>query len=402
MQINFCTPQYFFNISQKYPFIVYDLREHQHGFLKNSIHVTNIHQVETVEDVQKHFQYPDQQSEKKKLEKLFQTRKRNYNFFVPFDTSDMFSLLLKDRIKGEGSEISDQFCIPLESVAKWCHEISKKLPYKQKHKIRSRANTMIMQDDDDELVDTDSQQTILHFNKHQTIASSKKVIELQEITISNGPKIKQRSVSQPKCIGHGEGSLYMNSELFGAALKIYEIYHKDKVRQLFIMLDPIQIVFGSHSFLNYEISKNRGFLDKTFPNEIIENKLYLGGGDHAQDTEMLVDILGITHVVNATIEIKNYCDQLKYLNIKIYDEPHIEVKQYFEDVYQFIENALQMENGKVFVHCAQGKSRSACFIVMYLMRKFSWGFEKAYEFVRECREVVCINEGFINQLIELN
>ncbi|CAD8195462.1 unnamed protein product [Paramecium octaurelia] len=402
MQINFCTPQYFFNISQKYPFIVYDLREHQHGFLKNSIHVTNIHQVETVEDVQKHFQYPEQQSEKKKLEKLFQTRKRNYNFFVPFDTSDMFSLLLKDRIKGEGSEISDQFCIPLETVVKWCHEISKKLPYKKKHKIRSRANTMIMQDDDDELVDTDSQQTILHFNKHQTIVSSKKVIELQEITISNGPKIKQRSVSQPKCIGHGEGSLYMNSELFGAALKIYEIYQKDKVRQLFIILDPIQIVFGSHSFLNYEISKNRGFLDKTFPNEIIENKLYLGGGDHAQDTEMLVDILGITHVVNATIEIQNYCDQLKYLNIKIYDEPHIEVKQYFEDVYQFIENALWMENGKVFVHCAQGKSRSACFIVMYLMRKFSWGFEKAYEFVRECREVVCINEGFINQLIELN
>ncbi|CAD8099281.1 unnamed protein product [Paramecium primaurelia] len=402
MQINFCTPQYFFNISQKYPFIVYDLREHQHGFLKNSIHVTNIHQVETVDDVQKHFQYPEQQSEKKKLEKLFQTRKRNYNFFVPFDTSDMFSLLLKDRVKGEGSDISDQFSIPLETVTKWCYEISKKLPYQKKHKIRSRANTMIMQDDDDELVDTDSQQIILHFNKHQTIASSKKVIELQEITISNGPKIKQRSASQPKFIGHGQGSLYMNSELFGTTLKIYDIYHKDKVRQLFILLDPIQIVFGNHSFLNYEITKNRGFLDKTFPNEIIENKLYLGGGDHAQDTEMLVDILGITHVVNATIEIKNYCDQLKYLNIKIYDEPHIEVKQYFEDVYQFIENAILMENGKVFVHCAQGKSRSACFIVMYLMKKFNWGFEKAYEFVKECREVVCINEGFINQLIELN
>lgn len=73
----------------------------------------------------------------------------------------------------------------------------------------------------------------------------------------------------------------MNSELFGAALKIYEIYYKDKVRQLFIILDPIQIVFGNHSFLNYEVTKNRGFLDKTFPNEIIENKLYLGGGDHA-------------------------------------------------------------------------------------------------------------------------
>ncbi|CAD8188031.1 unnamed protein product [Paramecium pentaurelia] len=403
MQIHFCTPQYFFNISQKFPFIVYDLREHQHGYLKNSIHVPYIHQVENVEDVQKHFQYPEQQSEQQKLERLFKTRKRNYNFFVPFDTSDMFSLLLKDRVKGEGSEISDQFNIPLETVTKWWYEITKKLPYKKKHKIKSRAYTMVMQDDDDDelVVDSDSQQKIFRLKKHQTIVSSKKVIELQEITISNGPKIKQRSASQPKYVGQGQGSLHMNSELFGVTLKIYEIFHKDKVRQLFIILDPIQIVFGKHSFLNYEITKNRGFLDKTLPNEIIENKLYLGGGDHAKDTEMLIDILGITHVVNATIEIKNYSDQLKYLNIKIYDEPHINVKQYFEEVYQYIENAL-MENGKVFVHCAQGKSRSACFIVMYLMKKFNWGFEKAYEFVKECREAVCINEGFINQLIEMN
>lgn len=68
-------------------------------------------------------------------------------------------------------------------------------------------------------------------------------------------------------------------------------------------MDPIQIVFANHPFLNYEIPKNRGFLDKTFPNEIIENKLYLGGGDHAKDIEMLTDILGITHIVNATKEI---------------------------------------------------------------------------------------------------
>ncbi|CAD8071128.1 unnamed protein product [Paramecium sonneborni] len=401
MQIHFCTPQYFFNISQKFPFIVYDLREHQHGYLKNSIHVTNIHQVETVEDVKKHFEYPEQQSEQKKLEKLFVSRKRNYNFFVPFDTSDIFSLLLKDRVKGEGSEISDQFSIPFENVTKWWHEITKKLPYRKNHKIRSRAYTMVIQDDDDELVDTNSQQTILHLKKHHTIVSSKKVVELQEITISNGPKLKQRSASQPKCVGLGQGNLYMNSELFGATLKIYEIFQKEKIRQLFILLDPIQIVFGNHQFLNYEIIKNRGFLDKTFPNEIIENKLYLGGGDHAKDTEMLIDILGITHVVNATIEIQNYSDQLQYLNIKIYDEPQIDVKQYFEEVYQYIENAL-IGNGKVFVHCAQGKSRSACFIVMYLMRKFNWGFEKAYEFVKECREIVCINEGFINQLIDLN
>ena len=58
--------------------------------------------------------------------------------------------------------------------------------------------------------------------------------------------------------------------------------------------------------MNYSVVRNRGFLDKTFPNEIIEKKLYLGNGEHAKDTEMLIDILGITHVINATVEIPNY------------------------------------------------------------------------------------------------
>lgn len=31
------------------------------------------------------------------------------------------------------------------------------------------------------------------------------------------------------------------------------------------------------------------FLDKTFPNEIIENKLYLGAAEHAKEVLMLED-----------------------------------------------------------------------------------------------------------------
>ncbi|CAD8072597.1 unnamed protein product [Paramecium primaurelia] len=399
MQINFCTPQFFFNISQKFPFIVYDFRENQNGYLKYSIHITNLDNIDTVADIQKHFQYPEQISERQKLEKLFNNRKRNYNFFVPFDTSDMFSLIFKHKIKSEGSQTSDQFCIPIKEVISLWQEITKITNKNNMFQRKNRAQTMILQQIDDQIVEDPSQQNLFQQGNKQTIISSRRLLELHETSISSGPKIKYRSVSQPQLLDYGDECFYSNSEIFETMLKAYQVFQKDKIRQIYILLDPVQIIFANYPFLNYSIVRNRGFLDKTFPNEIIEKKLYLGNGEHAQDTEMLIDILGITHVVNATVEIQNYSNQLKYLKVEIYDEPQVYIKQYFDQVYQFIENAFQ-ENGKVFIHCAQGKSRSACFTVMYLMRKNDWSFEQAYDFVRECREVVCINDGFINQLID--
>ncbi|CAD8213047.1 unnamed protein product [Paramecium octaurelia] len=399
MQINFCTPQFFFNISQKFPFIVYDFRENQNGSLKNSIHITNLERIETVADVQKHFQYPEQISEHQKLEKLFNNRKRNYNFFVPFDTSDMFSLIFKHKVKSEGSQTSDQFQIPAKEVIQLWEEISKITQKNNTLQRKNRAQTMILQSVDDEIVEDSQQQNLFQQGVKQTIISSRRLLEFHETTISSGPKIKYRSASQPQIIDYGHECFYTNSQIFGITLQAYQAFQKEKISQIFILLDPIQIIFTNYPFLNYSVVRNRGFLDKTFPNEIIEKKLYLGSGEHAQDTEMLIDILGITHVVNATVEIQNYSNQLKYLKVEIYDEPHVCIKQYFDQVYQFIEDAFQ-ENGKVLIHCAQGKSRSACFTVMYLMRKNDWPFEQAYDFVRECREIVCINDGFINQLID--
>lgn len=51
------------------------------------------------------------------------------------------------------------------------------------------------------------------------------------------------------------------------------------------------------------------FLDKSFPNEILENQLYLGAAEHARDVEMLEDQLRITHVLNVTIEVKNFSEK---------------------------------------------------------------------------------------------
>ena len=44
-------------------------------------------------------------------------------------------------------------------------------------------------------------------------------------------------------------------------------------------------------------------MDKTFSNEIIEGKLYLGNAEHAKQKDLLVDILKITHIVNSAKEV---------------------------------------------------------------------------------------------------
>ena len=75
-------------------------------------------------------------------------------------------------------------------------------------------------------------------------------------------------------------------------------------------------------------------------------------------------------------------------------------------------NRASFNNNVVFVHCAMGVSRSASCVLMYAMKKFRVPFEsvityfyfnslsQALEFVRERRNVVDPNEGFVKQLLE--
>ncbi len=92
--------------------------------------------------------------------------------------------------------------------------------------------------------------------------------------------------------------------------------------------------------------------DKMFPSCIIPNELYLGNSRNAADGDTLKS-LGITHIVNVTVNVENYFenDGIKYLQFKIEDNPKEDICQYFNEAIEFIENALSETNNKVFVHC---------------------------------------------------
>lgn len=165
----------------------------------------------------------------------------------------------------------------------------------------------------------------------------------------------------------------------------------------------------------YFMAQNKGI----YPNQIVNDKLYLGDKNGALSEKVLKD-LKITHIINCTpkppdhIEkftsrgyIKNYFEDnkemnIKYMRVAIDDSFLQNIKTHFENAIGFINSALSendgMNNNRVYIHCFAGISRSSTITIAYLMSSRKMGYDEAYQFVKERREVIKPNEGFTEQL----
>lgn len=143
----------------------------------------------------------------------------------------------------------------------------------------------------------------------------------------------------------------------------------------------------------------------SYPNEIIDNFLFLGNMWQAQSKQVFED-LGITHVVNATLDVGNVFerDGIRYFNAKLPDKPEADITRFFDGAFRFIAQAEKATTPdgrpcRVFVHCTQGISRSATLVILYVMRAFQWSLAQAFNFTRSGRGVVVPNEGFLRALL---
>ncbi|XP_074861956.1 dual specificity protein phosphatase 10-like isoform X2 [Carettochelys insculpta] len=129
--------------------------------------------------------------------------------------------------------------------------------------------------------------------------------------------------------------------------------------------------------------------------------LFLGNERDAQDLEQMLS-LNVGHVLNVTTHLPLYHAQsgrLRYKRLPATDNSRQDLRQYFEEAFEFIEEAHQRGKG-VLIHCQAGVSRSATIVIAYLMKHTLMTMSDAYKYVKGRRPIISPNLNFMGQLLE--
>eukprot|EP01102_Stenamoeba_stenopodia_P003797 TRINITY_DN13931_c0_g1_i1.p1 TRINITY_DN13931_c0_g1~~TRINITY_DN13931_c0_g1_i1.p1 ORF type:complete len:636 (+),score=100.00 TRINITY_DN13931_c0_g1_i1:162-2069(+) len=130
----------------------------------------------------------------------------------------------------------------------------------------------------------------------------------------------------------------------------------------------------------------------------ITSDIFLGSQTIAMDKNILKEN-GVTHILNCAGAVcSNYHpEDFTYKTLYLGDGNQEDIGCMFYDVIDFIENAHQNQ-GKVFIHCQQGVSRSSAMTICYLMWKNGTIYNDTHKMVKELRGVSNPNTGFMWQL----
>jgi protein-tyrosine phosphatase len=127
----------------------------------------------------------------------------------------------------------------------------------------------------------------------------------------------------------------------------------------------------------------------------IIHKIYLGNKDNACD-DIFIKENAIKYIINITLDIPNKYKHIKYYNCNIEDSGEENIIKYFDKITDIINDN---KNNNILVHCRVGKSRSATFILAYLMKYENKDLKESLEFVRSNRNIQP-NIYFFNNLIQ--
>ncbi|MEE6473846.1 hypothetical protein FKM82_010191 [Ascaphus truei] len=129
--------------------------------------------------------------------------------------------------------------------------------------------------------------------------------------------------------------------------------------------------------------------------------LFLGNEQDAQDLEKM-QRMSIGYVVNVTTHLPLYHYEkgiFNYKRLPATDSNKQNLRQYFEEAFEFIEEAHQCGKG-LLIHCQAGVSRSATIVIAYLMKHTRMTMTDAYKFVKGKRPIISPNLNFMGQLLE--
>ncbi|XP_078413135.1 dual specificity protein phosphatase 10 [Cetorhinus maximus] len=129
--------------------------------------------------------------------------------------------------------------------------------------------------------------------------------------------------------------------------------------------------------------------------------LFLGNEQDAQDIEKM-QRMNVGYIINVTTHLPLYHYEkgiFHYKRLPATDSNKQNLRQYFEEAFEFIEEAHQSSKG-LLIHCQAGVSRSATIVIAYLMKHTRMTMTDAYKFVKGKRPIISPNLNFMGQLLE--
>ncbi|KAG8370155.1 hypothetical protein BUALT_Bualt14G0087900 [Buddleja alternifolia] len=131
----------------------------------------------------------------------------------------------------------------------------------------------------------------------------------------------------------------------------------------------------------------------------IEEGLYLGSVGAANNKSAL-KALNVRHILTIANSLTPaHPNDFIYKVIEINDREGVNISQYFNECFAFIEEA-KTTGGGVLIHCFAGRSRSVTIVVAYLMFKNGMSLSEAMQHVKRIRPLASPNPGFMLQLEE--
>eukprot|EP01083_Nonionella_stella_P024530 67657_1 len=135
--------------------------------------------------------------------------------------------------------------------------------------------------------------------------------------------------------------------------------------------------------------------------QMVLPNIYMGSAVAAKNRDLLIQN-AVTHIIAIGWNLETHFeDAFKYLLInRIEDSPECLILNQFEKCFEFMDECFNNKNGKLFVHCHKGLSRSATVVIAYEMLSTKTDFDSVLCRIRENRPFIMPNIGFQAQLHE--
>lgn len=107
----------------------------------------------------------------------------------------------------------------------------------------------------------------------------------------------------------------------------------------------------------------------------IINKLFVGSLDEAFNDNITKDIQSMLNVASELDLLPRIEHRYKKISIND-DDPNEDITVYINEAVEWIDNEI-LQNNSVLVHCLEGRSRSVCICIAYLIIKQNYTYEDA-------------------------